>query len=1345
MCLIALARFSLALAVSVSVSATPGTPPADLLQLTRSTQYEADREDFQIGADGPRGFVVLPRQPRRDGARPWLWYAPTFVRPGGGLPDASHAWMFGQLLVEGFTVAGVDVGESYGSPAGRAAFTAFYRAVVKHYGLAPKASLLPQSRGGLMLYNWAVEHPAAVQCIGGIYTVCDQASWPGLARSSPAYGLTEAELSAQLKDHNPIDRLGPLAQASIPILHLHGDTDRVVPLERHSGELARRYRALGGQATLAVVPGKGHEVCPEFFQNPQLVQFFLEQALPRTHQSSISAPADALPALDRLASGFLSPPPEARPWVYWFVMDGNLSREGVTADFEALARVGVGGVLFMEVDVGIPKGPVRFMSPTWRELFRHANAEAARLGLVLTIPASPGWTGSGGPWVQPEQSMQKLVASEIELLGPQHYAGLLPQPSITAGFYRDVAVLAFPTPPTDYRLVDLAEKALYHRGHFSSETGVKPLLRPVVDYASLSAERFLWDLRQTVLELIAQDHAGYLAELAHQHGLGLSIEPYDGTPCDDLTYGARADVPMGEFWRDTFETWFTCTEASSIAHTYGKPIVQAEAFTSGDREPWLAHPGSLKTLGDWAFCEGINRLVFHRYAHQPWLDRWPGMTMGPYGIHYERTQTWFELSTAWIAYLTRCQFLLQQGRFVADICYLLLVLPEVQTMTPRLLRKLQELVAAGATLFGPKPRKSPSLEDYPSCDAQVQRLARSLWGSDTPTVDSNGQQAAARPPGARESSVASSPAGRLHHHDFGRGRVYWSAEPNPQALAATGPPNPLARAQWIWHRDTNPAVSTPPGQRSFQRRIMADVHRPIASARLAMTADNSFEAWINGQSALTGDNFTRVFTADVARLLRPGTNLLLVAASNGGETPNPAGLIGALTVQYQDGTSLTIPTDGTWETSGSGEASRLVVSSSPTSPNPPPPSHPTATSQNATDPAAPSTQPAAPLPSTHWTTARVLGPLGMSPWGNIREPVQFPDLFPAYEVTAALLQSVGVAPDFEADRDLRYTHRRIDDTDLYFVSNPQAEWIAVSCAFRVSGKPPELWNPQTGHRRRQAICHEAGGRTWLPLWLEPNGATFVVFRKPSLIGLTAGGTVPDPVVAVTRDGQNLLPEPGQPRAEPPSLEVLWDDAGLLDTRVLSPGQYQLQTASGKVHRVQAPELPAARTIAGYWELQFQAGRGAPDRTTLAELCDWSQHPHPGIRHFSGQATYRTTFPWAPSTATLPHTTSLVYLDLGTVHVMARVRLNQRDLGILWTRPFRVEVTEALQPGENSLEITVANLWPNRLIGDQALSPDQRVTWTTWNPFRQDTPILESGLLGPVRLLSARRVSHPHPH
>ncbi len=214
-----------------------------------STQFGAQRLDFALG--GNRAFLIQPTKAAPDGSKPWLWYAPTFI---GRHPDPSHAWMFELLLAQGFAICGIEVGESYGSPKGRAAYTALYEHVTTTYGLAPKACLLPQSRGGLM---------------------CDLASYPGLGRACGAYGLTEAELKGRLKEHNPIERLAPLAKAKVPILHLHGDSDKVVPLEANAGELVRRYRALGGSAELIVIKGKGHQVCDEFFRSPRLVAFFL--------------------------------------------------------------------------------------------------------------------------------------------------------------------------------------------------------------------------------------------------------------------------------------------------------------------------------------------------------------------------------------------------------------------------------------------------------------------------------------------------------------------------------------------------------------------------------------------------------------------------------------------------------------------------------------------------------------------------------------------------------------------------------------------------------------------------------------------------------------------------------------------------------------------------------------------------------------------------------------------------------------------------------------------------------------------------------------------------------------
>ena len=1122
-----------------------------------------------------------------------------------------------------------------------------------------------------------------------------------------------------------------------------------------------------------------------------------------------------------LADDFRNPPSSARPWVYWFFMDGNLSRDGITADLEAMRDAGIGGAILMEVDVGIPKGPVQFMSDPWRALFKHAVTEAERLGLEITLNAGPGWTGSGGPWVKTEQSMQHIVASETSVAGGRRFEGLLPQPQprtpffgpgppemepLRTGFYRDIAVLAFPSPEGGHRIDDLDEKALYVRAPYSSQPGVKPYLPAPAVYPQLPAlatiaqdrivdlterlgpdgwltwdvpaghwtilrfgrvttgantrpapqpglgfecdkfdsaaldshfeafvgallrelgprpnsrttgwtmlhidswemgaqnwtakfrdefqhrrgydplpylpamtgrvvesleisERFLWDLRQTAQELVVENYAQRLKTLGRRHGFGLSIEPYDMNPCSDLSLGAVADIPMCEFWAQGygFNTVFSCIEAVSIAHTIGRPIVAAEAFTSDDKEAWRLYPGAMKPQADWAFCMGINRLVFHRYAHQPWLDRSPGMTMGPYGVHYERTQTWWAMVKAWHEYLARCQAMLHRGLPVADICYLapegaphvfrppasalqgpasvpdrrgynfdgcapelllagakvkngqlvlpggmsyrVLVLPMMETMTPSLLHKIRDLVKAGATVIGPRPLKSPSLSDYPRCDLQVQRLGAELWEPNSP----DWVRTAAR--------------------RIGKGRVV-NVKPHMSSAPVGSERLSLpSEARWIWYPEGVPSAGAPVGTRLFHRVFDLQAGIQVESAQLLMTADNAFELRVNDNPAGKGDNFTHIYAFDLEPLLKPGINRLSVSAKNGGEAPNPAGLIGALLIRFRDGHELRILTDHQWE---------------------------------CTDPN-----------TSTWQAAMELGELGMSPWGMIDKttgPQEYPEPYGHYDSVAEVLGRMGVPPDFESDVHLRYTHRRDGKTDVYFVANPAEHQVAAQCSFRVASKQPEIWDPMTGAVHTVGQFTENGGRTLIPLSLEAGGSAFVVFAKPA-----RGSNTNTPVKS----------------------------------------------------RRGTEDISVKTEIRGPWEVRFQRGRGAPEKIVMEQLTDWSEYPDPGVKYFSGQATYQTTF---LLDSKFEAKDAKLMLGLGQVYVMAQVKLNGQDMGILWRTPFQVDITHAVKLGENTLEITVANLWPNRLIGDQTLPPQERVAWTTWNPFTKGTPLLPSGLLGPV--------------
>ena len=239
----------------------------------------APTKDLPISGDvfsvqGRTAFLIPPGQVADHPATPWVWYAPTLP----GLPGTEEEWMFQKFLDAGMAVAGIDVGESYGSPAGRALFSALYEELVRQRGLSKAPCLLARSRGGLMLYNWAVENPSAVAGVAGIYPVCNLSSYPGLANACGAYGMTAEQLAARLTEHNPIDRLAPLANARVPIFHIHGDSDTVVPIEKNSGELADRYRQLGGEVTLQVVKGQGHNMWPGWFQSQDLVDVVIAQA-----------------------------------------------------------------------------------------------------------------------------------------------------------------------------------------------------------------------------------------------------------------------------------------------------------------------------------------------------------------------------------------------------------------------------------------------------------------------------------------------------------------------------------------------------------------------------------------------------------------------------------------------------------------------------------------------------------------------------------------------------------------------------------------------------------------------------------------------------------------------------------------------------------------------------------------------------------------------------------------------------------------------------------------------------------------------------------------------------------
>ena len=231
-------------------------------------------ERFEVA--GRPAFVFLPPESKRSSPQPWIFYAPTLP----AYPDGAERWMHESFLEAGIAVAGVDVGEGYGSPQSHKVFDALYRELIEKRGFAKKAVLFGRSRGGLWVSSWAIANPARVAGIIGIYPVFDFATYPGIDKAAAAYGLTLEQLTARQNEFNPIKRIGVLARAKIPVALIHGDADKVVPLEPNSGEFARQYKEAGTESLLKLImlEGQGHNFFEGFFHSQALVDHAIKYA-----------------------------------------------------------------------------------------------------------------------------------------------------------------------------------------------------------------------------------------------------------------------------------------------------------------------------------------------------------------------------------------------------------------------------------------------------------------------------------------------------------------------------------------------------------------------------------------------------------------------------------------------------------------------------------------------------------------------------------------------------------------------------------------------------------------------------------------------------------------------------------------------------------------------------------------------------------------------------------------------------------------------------------------------------------------------------------------------------------
>ncbi len=851
------------------------------------------------------------------------------------------------------------------------------------------------------------------------------------------------------------------------------------------------------------------------------------------------------------------------------------------------------------------------------------------------------------------------------------------------------------------------------------------------------SDRFLWDIRRTDADLMDDYYYGHYVDLCHEHGMIAYSEPYSGGPFEEIGAGSHLDVPMGEFWAGQ-GNHSSIKMVSSIGHVFGKRVVGAESYTGAPPyAKWLEYPYALKAQGDWMYTQGLNEFVFHVYAMQPHPTAKPGMTMGPWGWMHSRTNTWFVRESAWLNYVRRCQHLLREGLVVADLVYYqgaqvpvntpvwpdqlsptpplgtyydvtnaegilnrmraeggkivlpdgmsyrVLVLPEYRALTLELARKIRDLVNGGVVVVGPKPAHTPGLTAYPESDGELRRIADEVWGDLDGTTKTERR--------------------------FGQGRVFWG-----EPLASV-----LDKLKIKPDFEFTSRSGDAPINFIHRRTDDADIYFIANRRRQAEELVCTFRVENKRPEFWNPENGEITF-AEVYDLVEGGVRL-----------PVRLGPAGSVFVVFRS------PAEGRRLKAISKDGKTLAA-----------------------------VEPFAALKPGRYRGVR--NNFTISVWVNPGDDLALPP------------------------RDVASVLKRGFKAHSYVIYPPAGNKIygtGQSACGLAAGRDGVLVFERTKGKPRPVLAsgQRLSGWTHLAVVYRSGEPSLYVNGKLVEQGKGSGNTVhPGLGEAFQRDGAayfhgemdkpELFTEPlggeriaqlakaGAPKPEaPPELELIGN--GAPELIIWQNGRYRLHHHTGGSVTLSIAGLEGPRDVKGPWRVSFPPHLGAPPEVTLAELISLHQHSEEGVRYFSGTATYTNRF-HVDSGAT--GAGRRLYLDLGRVEVFAEVRVNGRNLGVLWKPPFRVDVTEAIHPGENNLEVLVTNLWPNRLIGDEHLPPENeysdsggifggpikslpewyregkpkppggRITFATWKHFEKDSPLIESGLIGPVVLRTAVR-------
>ena len=1204
---------------------------------------------------------------------------------------------------------------------------------------------------------------------------------------------------------------------------------------------------------------------------------------------------------DLLETGFLNPPDSARPQTWWHWMNGNITREGITADLEAMKQIGLGGATIVNVDCGIPRGPVAFMSPEWREDFKFAVQEANRLGLELCVENCAGWSSSGGPWNTATNAMQRVTTSEVRVTGPTDFNAALPQPPTTLGFYRDIAVLAFPAP--DGEGVRMREA-----GPVATASGDEPPGDKLTD--GDSGTFILLPVPQPGQPQYAQlefqkPFSAHTVKITGGRGIpecsGEIQVSDDGTTFRDLrpfAFGRRGSairtVSLGakpfaaRFWRVQFTSAAATATNIPLAEIELAPRltienIDAKAGFNGaavlsardaeDAADGAVHRRKIVDLTarlaangqlDWHVPTG--HWVILRLGYTPTgVKNHPAPKEGE-GLECDKFSR-AALDAHWGGFMQKV--LDDIGPLAGKTLDSSLIDSyEVggQNWTKNFREEFQKRRGYDPLKFLPaftgRVVDNPAVSERFLWDVRrtiADLFAENYYGHFAELCRQHGLQNAVEPyTGPFESLQCGAPAdvvmgefwtGSQGHpsvklvasiaHIYGKtivGAESFTARPDvgrwqndPYSLKTLGD---LMYCQglnrYIFHRYamqpwTNRWPGMTMGQWGFhfertetwwnqgkpwidyisrcqfllqQGRAIADAaYFTGESAPVEMRTGNPVLPAGYDYDAVDADVLMHGATVENGRIiLASGANyaVLILPPDDINMTPQMLACICKLV-----------------------RAGATVIG--------PRPQH----SPGLAD-----------YPKCDAQVKKLAAELwGKCDGNHVLENSCGKGRIVWNKALADVFAAQNLKPDFDFQgasdaTHLAYAHRVAGEADIYFVSNQRWQFDSAGCTFRVIGKVPELWHPDSGVIEPAPVWSAQAGRTTVRLNFEPAGSVFVIFRHAigsadhmvaasgsqtnesfiaqkleirhavytatdgtgemdvtaklsklvhnGQLAIEANNSVlgVDPAVnhekelrvdytldgepghATAPEGDTLTLPASKTGGQPPQWETSVAAGGSPVMKAWDNGRVELHMDSGKVLHADAADLPAPLEVTGPWTVSFPPNWGAPTSVTLGKLISWTDHTNDGVRYFSGTATYEKEVEIPAGRLSAGRE---LWLDLGAVKNFAEVSLNGQDFGVLWKPPFRVNVTAAAKPDVNQLVVKVTNLWPNRLIGDEQLPPDcewdgkqlkawpqwlldgepsptGRLTFTTWHHWAKDSPLLESGLLGPVTLRTAESIT-----